>query len=57
MEIRVTMGTSPAVKGTPRSCMGMAASSDIKIVITKSDGSSSPICRFPISRMAQMTAT
>ena len=40
----------PLTRGMPKSCMGTAARSEIIRVSTSSLGSSSPICRFPISR-------
>ena len=46
----VTMGNTPLTRGMPKSCMGTAARSEIIRVSTSSLGSSSPICRFPISR-------
>ena len=50
----VTMGNSPLTIGIPKSCMGTAARSEIISVSTSSLGSSSPICRFPISRRPTM---
>lgn len=42
----------PKVMGMDLSAIGIQASSDMTSVITSSNGSISPICRLPISRMA-----
>ena len=47
---RVRMGTIPVSRGMPKSCMGTAARSAMIRVRASSLGSSSPICRFPMSR-------
>ena len=47
---RVRMGITPESRGIPMSCMGTAARSEIKMATTSSEGSSSPICRFPMTR-------
>ena len=49
-ESSVRMGMTPASSGMPKSCMGTVARSEIIMVSTSSLGSSSPICRLPMSR-------
>ena len=44
------MGKTPFTRGMPKSCMGTAARSEMMRVSTSSLTSSSPICRFPMSR-------
>ena len=48
--ISARMGTTPLSSGSPKSCMGTDARSEISSVSTSSMGSSSPICRLPLSR-------
>ena len=44
------IGTTPLSRGMPKSCIGTDARSEISSVSTSSMGSSSPICRLPLSR-------
>ena len=48
---RVRMGMIPMSRGMPKSCMGTAARSAMSRESTSSEGSSWPICRFPMRRM------
>ena len=56
MASSVTMGMTPFTSGMPKSCMGTEARSDSSIVSTSSIGSSSPICRLPVSRSPTMSS-
>ena len=51
---RARMGTTPAWRGMPRSCMGTEARSAMSRESTSSEGSSSPTWRLPISRTPAM---
>ena len=48
------MGMIACMRGMDGSVMGSAAISEISRVVTKSENSNSPICRFPIRRMARI---
>ena len=51
----VKIGTSPEYSGMAPSCIGIAARFATSMVTTNSAGSISPICRFPIIRMAKIS--
>ena len=53
-ESRIKTGKIALQSGISGSVIGCAASSESNKVITSSDNCNSPICRFPISRMARI---
>ena len=51
---KVKIGIIPIIKGIPKSCIGTAARSAIIRESTSSEGSNSPICRFPMRRIPRI---
>jgi hypothetical protein len=51
----VIIGMIPVMSGAVIFSIGMAAILEIMIVVTSSEGWSSPICRLPIKRKTKIT--